>query len=621
MENDTKHKKNYRKGSIILVLLVSSSALIVVLALTALCSLNINIMRSQLEYTQSLLIAQSSVSQFLYELDYDKVQNNHIDITSQSGSCEFKTKYDSFAWHLNMHSELPVDVFITFDQTKNYYSTDNSFSESPARGWKDNGINTASVPPFSIDLIFNTKIGGSIRHFEALIGRTWKYAAYCERAGISITTPKEIIASTDRIIPSFVKGNLISSSTIHLGVPSSIDQDNVVIGNLCTACKKPDINDQSFNDPLFVNPGNYFKGKKEYNINSLFNGMYPLFRTMKFPNKAEFKELDLCSLPQLQIVGFGAESELSLEEDSFIWASSDNRLEKFKKALSNYVEIAQNNIDNLPDDAKLFIVEYVKNHKVTSAQESQKEIILKAVKSFVYKKYCGYSLFLKNNLEIIGNSECNKFYLKGNLTNHYLKYKRIDYSENVDQNTIQLSNMGTWECRDEIFSRAGLILRNCTFYLDGDLELIEYNPNLEQNLNEGISGISLDGTNATLIVSGNLKIMGGGLDSKDKGMVLLANNIEFSTKGNFKGIILSKGLILINPDVKNDSTNEENKLNIHGAIACGGVYVEGEEKLNIPIPSNKGLILKGINLIYEPRYTKALHQFGIPKVILWQELE
>ncbi len=182
------------------------------------------------------------------------------------------------------------------------------------------------------------------------------------------------------------------------------------------------------------------------------------------------------------------------------------------------------------------------------------------------------------------------------------------------------------------------MLRDCTLFVQGDVELTEaasmggfspggYNVNAASTTSAPCYS-SLSGTNATLVVSGNLKIVGGALDSRDKGMVIHARNMDLSTRGKFKGMILTQGAITINPYPTVTSSGEEasgETLNVQGAIACLGEVLE-EEDLDDPTsppalpPRLEGLVLKSTNLVFDPKYVRAFHRFGQPRIGLWREL-
>jgi hypothetical protein len=601
-----------------MALLISSFALVVVLALTTLSSLNINIMRSQIEYAQSLLTAQAAISQIVYEQDSCEIISNEDRILSSfTETYDIKARLNNYPVFYGTRCEFPAKVGITFDNAKQYYSTDNSLSEIIAKGWSDKGNNTFSVPPFSLDLIVNLKIGGSVRHFEALVNRIWSYAAFCENNTITITSPQSNKGIGGQYFPSQIQGNVFSPSQIFLGLPQSQDQGNIVFGDLCTSAAKTDIF-----EPILIKQGNMIKGHKRYNI-PISKHCNLSLSSISFPDKKQFKELNYKELPQIQLVGMMGESTLSLEGDSFAWSGSEETINNNKRILSSYLSMALNNFESLPNEIKLYIQDYIKNCQLSISNE---QLIINAMTMYVNDKICGNSFFLVSDLVLEGVGDCNKFYFKGNLSNHFARYIKNSHTKTLnnefsilnDAVKLQDRDNDVWECCQEKFSKAGLVLKNCTLYIDGDVELLENNN--EVSLNDVNTGLSIEGTNATLIVSGNLKLMGGKLESKDKGMVMFAKNIEFSTSGDFKGLILAKGTILINRSKMFSSLGYDSNLKIRGAIACSGAYSRGNAETSEDTVSN-GMILKGINIVFDSKYTKSLHQYGKSVVVLFKELQ
>ncbi|MGV8124352.1 MAG: hypothetical protein AB2L14_31785 [Candidatus Xenobiia bacterium LiM19] len=618
------------KGSLILALLVSSFALFVVLALSTLSSININMVRTQVEYNQAFISAQAAAAQFIYELDtLNYLHNNEVDISSVSKPMDLKTRYNLYPVFFTGTRYVGKNVNITFDQSRPYYSTDNLASENSAVGWKDKGRNTNSVPPFSIDLIINVKIGGSERHFEAVINRLWPYAAFCENGPIAITSPEFNLLNLS-YPPSIITGNIFSFSSVLLGLPDSNDRNNKVIGNICTALSKPEwVHDNLRSlDPLYVYQGNTLKGKKCYTIlKGLFLNTKTPIESIRFPDKNGFKELQLEQMPEFEVVGSAVDSTLSLLNGTFTWTGSKEKEIKFREIVASFYETALSNPSELSQEMQHYIDSFILQAPV-KPNLSKSYLTYLAVADYVKETYFGKSVFMKKDFIIEGTDECSKYAITGNLSNHYVKYKR---SENAGVQLFIGNNKPLLEGFDndsELYSKAGLILKNCTLYIDGDVELCESyyaeTPQTQMEKSDVEKFSSIEGDNATLIVSGNLRIEGGNLDSKDKGMVMLAKNIEFSTKGTFKGVIISKGLIVFNPykyiNLSNPQCKQE-KLVIQGAIASYGIKSNNSWIASSKRAYSNGMVLRGIDLTYNPRYAKMLHQFGQAGVMSWQELK
>jgi hypothetical protein len=677
------------QGTVIIVLLVSALLLLVVLALGTLSSININFVRSQVEFNQALYTAQAATAQLIYEVEqFDCANNDALNLSSPTfRTLDLKRRYqDSPALPIESR-RIGGDAYITFDNRQNYYSTDNSMSEVPCRGWKDKSDNSASVPPFSIDLIITVKTGGSTRRFEAFINRRWPFAAFCARGPIVITATGTRPSQKTCPMPSAIKGDLISffdpraiftvtgtrppdtdpppgegttigsplpdyalifySSLRSSGLPDASiciggqdisDKGNRVIGNALTSARKPQAGQESAaqgeqRDPIQIRSDNYLIGKKRYEIaNSLLSWQRNPLTMVKAPEPGECTELEADKIPAIQVVGSG-ERALTMVNGTMMWKGSALRSRKFQKVVETFLSIAQDNPQQLPDDLRVILEPYLAAGQAAYAGGPMKSVI----EGYVRERYFGCSCFMKNDLVLEGTSETSKYYLRGDLFNHYVIYAAVPITDPVTQAVTGI----TWVLQEEKYSKASLTLKNCTLYVDGDMELTEFAgappAGSGPSSPEGTTGASattaafssINGKNATLVVSGNLRLTGGRLDSMDKGMVIFARNIEFSTGGSYKGLILAQGAITINPYPKPPDTTptDMDQFHIQGGIACKGEVVNEElvSSASEPLPSSQfsleGLVLKSVDLQFDPRYAKSLHRFGRPRLSIMHELE
>jgi|GEM_PF-2977803 len=659
------------RGSILLVILVSSFAMIIVLALSTLSSININMARSRIEHSQAQLAAQGALQQFFYELDKrNQYGTNSSDFVSPEINYDLKKRYQNTPALPGRCVPYTEEVIITFDQNKAYFSTDNLSSESTARGWCDRNSSVSSIPPFSVDLVITVKSGGSVKHFEALIGHQWPFAAYCARAPIIITSMGLTGSQKLRTGPSTINGDILScynprilefithseygispnefnqndlgfysniefaaipDFSVKLGGVDTIDIGNSIKGNIYTSAPKND------RDPIVVDENSQFTGHKYYRFgrNADSSKKDPI-SLIRIPEKNTFTTLNPENIPEIKIMGAADVTTLS-EGDCFNWTTSIQKAQIFIKEVQTWMALAMNGSSQIPQELLSEVEPVLKKYgnpkkEITSADYLT---IRTTVMKYLYKTKYGYACFLKKPLALNGDSQTNKFYLRGNLSNHYVNYRTTSspcisitsYLSTTDDLGEEQGN-AVWSNETGHFSKAGLVLRDCTLYVDGDVELLEYgsSENTMQSdedaeLSSQFKPMSIDGKNATLIVSGNLKIMGGNLDSRDKGMVIYAQNIELSTRGSFNGLILSSGAIEINPypekNKQSSNIKEYENLKIRGALACNGIISNEINKKAVLA----GLSLKSVDLAREPRYTKILNQFGIPCIILWREIK
>lgn len=731
-----------KRGSIILVLLVSCFLLLVMMALATMSSMNLNLVRSQVEFSQALLTAQAASAQFLYELDeFERSGDGVVDLSSTVFEIpDLKKRYREKPAIPLGAERMAGEAFISFDAAGSvpYFSTDNSLSEFPCKGFRER-----KVPAFTIELITTVKAGGSTRYFQAFIGRKWPYAAFCSRGPIVITSMGVRLKQQKTCAPSIVNGALFSLYDLQAaksqcafgnfgdGFPqegspppstapdsgldsptfygeldparlplSSIcigaqiqDLNNLVTGDAYTSMKKPQVlycvKPGQGADPIYVAEGNAFIGRKHYGVSPGCGACNrdPL-SYISFPDKTGFTELNPEAIAGIKVMG--APTELNLVEGTLAWAGTLEDLDRLFQAIGECVKGAESDSATVtqPDvsasgaskpvpqstGAKRLALPPLDPEKVVrkfpELEDDIREIVGQHLEPFqenkeIYEKLVafiqGSHCFIEDEVRLEGSERGNRFYLKGNLTNHYvlLEYdpdppvrprQRSDAGSPPEApllpGAVSASGGGEWRIREEKFSRQGLILRNCTLFVDGNVELGEFpldrsgfivpTGSAPPRSLSADTPKSIEGNNATLIVSGNMKLIGGMLDCKDNGMVIHARNIEFSTKGDYRGLILSQGAIVINPyPVRTGETSSEsNRMHITGAVASRGEVVtenagdeagdspqHGESGTEPPGSARlEGLVLKSVVLDYDPRYVKALHRFGTPRIILWQEL-
>lgn len=724
------------KGSILLVMLVSCLLLLVVLALATMSSVNINLIRSQVEYAQAILTAQAAAAQLLYELDeFELVNNKEIDLSSTTFDImDLRDRYSKKPVFIVGENHMTGKAYITFNESEPFYSTDNSMSEYASKGWRDRNRDSVSVPSFAIDLIITVKSGGSIRHFEAIITRKWPYAGFCTRGPIVITATGIRQKQKSQCAPSSVKGDLLSLfdpqsvrkslksdghsslssanllqpiassesmfnygnyysqidparlplTSISIGGEDANDKGNTLIGDACTAAKKPRLTadppymNSRNSDPIVVGINNTHQGKKRYGIllGSVSWDRDPL-SFINFPDKKDFEELDPRNISGIEIMDTA--SSLNMEEGTLKWTGSLTDLRKFlikigdcsmsvggsasSTPISRLPVISDMRTDNKPSIMPVLDPEKAKEkfpeikEEIELLQKQNLSLLEQNRKLYelILKHIQGDQCFMKDDIILTGSSRSNKFYLKGTLTNHRMVMEYVPGNSTGGQNSYSASSSapsstegtnssgnGYWKICEENFSKAGLVLKDCSLYVEGDVELGEFSvdsegfistshvhPSHTSKLEEATK--SIEGDNATLIVNGNVKLVGGKLDSKDKGMVMHSKNIELSTKGNYRGLILAQGAIVINPYPvkKGKESTEINQLHIIGAIASRGEVVNEEEEVedqngktsNINNSHLEGLVLKSLILDFDPRYAKVLHRFGRPRISVWQEIK
>ncbi|MBT9584833.1 hypothetical protein IV102_15925 [bacterium] len=151
-----------------------------------------------------------------------------------------------------------------------------------------------------------------------------------------------------------------------------------------------------------------------------------------------------------------------------------------------------------------------------------------------------------------------------------------------------------------------LVLQDVALAVEGDVTLENY---------------ILKGSNATLLVDGNLTIDGGYLDAGDNGLVIFCRRLIMKAKGTFNGLIVAeKGAALYGSGASEPPSEP-------GLVIKGGLLVGGIDLLIKPSPAGyytknqylpltiRGLTLTSTRIEYEPRYLRGLNRFGTYEVL------
>jgi hypothetical protein len=509
----------------------------------------------------------------------------------------------------------------------------------------DKGKSSRSVPPFSLLLVFKTvQAQGLTKYYEALLEWHWDYAGFCATAPITLAGMERVYSGDDpgarytylRGAPTVVKGNLftffdpnnpeqaagiddpddasVRARLFHrrnsiLGArhsPYSLkigqtteryvetDKENKLHGDVCIfKTEKPGGRYRTGGavDPVVINEGNELKGRKRFEraAGNLLPGQNPA-DFIKRPDTSAFSSLETEKY----------RSYLVLIPPSF---SDDSDM--------------QMTVDPDEDPTSMFGGRQTGTRGYNPANV---EVTI-----------------ITRDLDLVGTPGSNRFYLRGNLSNCFFAYRRVRELMEGGGEKTSFVRTGAFYCG------TGLKLKDCVLFVDGDVCLSERPPgwvnedlsqirkvaDLQFRFSSG-SGSALSGDNATLIVNGLLKLTGGSLDSKDRGMVIFAKDIQMASKGDFKGLIMASECFKTSIDpyfgrsiipqrgvqgAQSASTAlptaPPQPLTIRGGIICGG-KVQGSEL--------KGLELTSTRLIYDPRYLKAVHGFGSLKIAHWRPL-
>ena len=147
--------------------------------------------------------------------------------------------------------------------------------------------------------------------------------------------------------------------------------------------------------------------------------------------------------------------------------------------------------------------------------------------------------------------------------------------------------------------RVGMSLQNTVLHVKGDLDLGASSfPSPDNDPNTDDESITISGAGATLIVDGQLILGNAVINAQDQGFVIFARDIVLKGGGNFHGLMIASNSITI--------LSQDQPLMIRGALMCAGVG---------------GIVLKGCELEYDPKYVKSVHGGGDFAVTAWKRLD
>ncbi len=180
-------------------------------------------------------------------------------------------------------------------------------------------------------------------------------------------------------------------------------------------------------------------------------------------------------------------------------------------------------------------------------------------------------------------------------------------------------------------TKCSLNLQDTRLYIRGDLDLTGPRTDVGGN-----NLPLLNGSNATLVVYGTLRVDGGILDAVDQGMVIYCERLIMKASGEYRGLITVRDCAVFYPEIR-EVPQASGKLaeimvgfKLHGGLIVGGKpvlvqydenpekYMDGQEMTVNPnevvkppvLATSYGVCMSGVTLEYDPAYLKTLHQFG-----------
>ncbi len=548
------------------VLGVVSVLLTLGLALCTLSTVSLNLARRNNLEARAQLLARSGMAQLLADLRRIEAD---LPLPPSIPTVDLAARYPD--------TEIVPGCRIGFRNDLAYKSTDNLYSEYPQAGYLDRGTSARSVPPFTLELILNVQVEGARREFRALVRRVWPYAAYVGRGPLVLCGwLDEELAPGLEVAPSRVEGSVF----VGRAWPGNMfgnRPDSDADGPRLWVTRREFLRCQVTQVPGTITLGPLLTSNGAFNPYGNITTR-PLDTTL--PDRPSYwynmsgGERDPLPVP----VGGGA-ADLRNHLDGQVVVHKD------QSALgAGAVYVAPRN-------------QFDGTVSFQDLQVDPLDILRRMIRPAVGSAVPGITVItppleeprptyvLGNRLTLTGETT-RRWEVNGNLVN------RVIWPEGDTDRGVLIA---------EAYP-ASITLRDCALHIKGDLDL--WRPLSQDPTYADYPPTVLSGTNATLIVDGTLTLGGGRLDSHDQGMVIYARHLVMRAGGDFKGLIVADRSASFLPD--GTST-----LSVQGAILTGGM--PGAE--GIP-----GMVLRSVNLRYDPRYLKTLHSVGSFRLTGWQQL-
>lgn len=592
-----------RGFSLALVLLVSSIAITVGFAIAALSSVSLNLAAQTLNQARASALARGVVAELCYELDQRVWKKNPWGVSGfpdmAYGSDAIRERFRTLPLFPDPDQHVmegALRAYVSFDGS-DYFSVDNLNFAEPCPGYTDKGTARASVAPFSVSLVVNTGLGETLdtatdkRHFESVICRAWPYAVYALKPSLQLSNGTVVRGSVyDRVSdvrmgesgkpPVAVQGDVCvmkergvakvvaaGSSTVSgrvrygvrppvgrtFGTDTSADAEPVGIGSFQVPVPESAQRASGGAAPAHLDP---------FNPNPLegMQGFRPTPVVLKCPISVLELWLYLGSLSEyVVLIPFIREMLLS---------ATDTALKR--------VTIWHGNPPQPLDDLNQY-----------RGAVSFRFILAAATAATGFGAYGENGALLTVVLAESVRLNEGVYILLGSITNH-LAVDRPGSTESEDLWTGDASGPSTVELTDAVL----IVL--------GDLDIR-----------------GLKGDNSTLYVTGNLFLRGGSLDSGNKGMLVLANNVIIDASGDFRGVIAARGSMRLKP------LPGTGRLTVRGAVMAegnGGMAAVQDSTGVIRVDPAAPLIIDNTTVFNDRRYTKALNRVGTCRRLVFREV-
>ncbi len=556
--------------------------LVIGLALASSSMLSLNLARQGYLDTRCGLQARSCVNELIARLD--RLQATQDVQLFNPKPVDLKEKFPGRA-------ELVPGCWITFDHNESGYSTDNLLGDGQVAGWSDHGKTTASVPPFTLELILHARQGGYERSYRALLRRTWPYAVYSGSGPVILSGDPEPNSQPDK--GSHVKGRVHSAVReslpwYALAAEQALPTPRSMLFSLMTAglrIERDNVAPAQVGPPLLIAADSY-----------TLNGSPSAGRPHDVP--ASFT---LTRVPQVPVTGRSVGNSLKGSIDYTDELKKKNRRPEvtdgntFQGAV-NYREAARSPLADidpgtgdgyqnwLPPARVFFIRNYatgqLMGHNVVP-WPPQNPLA-------VYPNEPKPTYLLWDEVSLSGGPGKSSYYVvPGSLVNRIVTEKPTAYYEGPVVADLKVDQYGF-----------GLKLEDCVLHVKGDVDLCDLTGDDSQ-----VKGI--EGNGATLIVEGQLSVNGAEIRAGDRGMVIYAKQINLAGVADFSGLLVALESVSVVPQ-------PGKHVKIRGGIVTQGISSVAE---GLP-----GIVLRNVDVQYDPRYLKSLSSCGEYILTAWEAL-
>jgi len=545
-----------------MVLALISTLLVIGLAMGSLSTLSLQFSRRHLHSTQAEMAARSALNLFLAKARTDTVGKSWEPFNREPGL---------------MSEVFPEPVVLTegafkasfhFDVNEEGYSSDNLAGDEPRFGWADTDV--PRIPPYGLDLMIKVEGPQGDRYFRAILKRVWPYAMYT--GGGSIALMNTVNPETMERRPTVVNGDAFTTwkggetvaYTVH-----KIDRDCDFIYEIEEQSGfQPNV---PFTKPLHI--GSAIRDNRVVDPNILQRTPSTVLYHYTF-----FKG---------SVLGAGGDNGVFHP----VFTDSGNVLNgnfcyDVKVEANTTPALAGAPGDNIfngkvirrrppavsPTDSTEFWQTFQSVNFSPIPNESAvlaPSLPMPAESERIDDVTPDYRRFLTQTLRL-DESDGTHFVINGSVSN-----RRVVFHETE-------AGTGDLYIRE---MNAGLDLEGVVLHIKGDLDLGA--TQLEQP-------IPIRGSRATLIVDGNLIMGNAQFVGMDQGFLIRATNVVFTGGGEFHGMILGANMSIF--------ANADQPLKVNGGLISG---------------SEGGIVLRGIELNYDPKYLKSINGVGDFHLVSW----